>query len=31
MFWVDAELGSDVYLDGKIFFLPQSAIVSVYW
>lgn len=20
MFWVDAELGSDVYLDGKIFF-----------
>lgn len=21
MFWVDAELGSDVYLDGKIFFI----------
>lgn len=27
MFWVDAELGSDIYLDGKIFVTMQVVLV----
>lgn len=27
MFWVDAELGSDIYLDGKMFVTTQPVFV----
>uniref|UniRef100_A0A3B4ZFL4 COBW domain containing 1 n=1 Tax=Stegastes partitus TaxID=144197 RepID=A0A3B4ZFL4_9TELE len=28
MFWVDAELGSDIYLDGKTFLYPSSGFLQ---
>lgn len=28
MFWVDAELGSDIYLDGKLFLTTQCVFIS---
>ena len=30
MFWVDAELGSDIYLDGEIITFVQTLIVGVF-